>query len=78
VAGKLVGLAGRREDEEGNLGVAQNRQLVSFLQKPIPTLGERNLPTCRIFDSFQLNFASSHVFVFKKKNVFFFFFFLGQ
>lgn len=60
MAGELVGLAGRGKDEKGNFGVAEDGELVGFLQKPIPTLRERHLPTRRIFDSLQLHFPSSH------------------
>ena len=64
MAGELVGLAGGGEDDDGDLGVAENGQLISFLQNAIPTFREAHLPTCRIFNSLHLNFASSHFFFF--------------
>ena len=49
-AREIIELASTGEDDDSNLRVAQDRQLLSLLQQPIPPLGKRHLPARRIID----------------------------
>lgn len=49
-----------RKDDHGNLGVAQNRQFVGFLEEAIAPLREGDLPACCVLDPPHLNLPSHH------------------
>ena len=44
MAGVLISLAGGGEDEESNLGIAENGELKGLLHEAVPPLGEGDLP----------------------------------
>lgn len=59
-AGELVELPSRGEDDECDLGVAEDRQLEGLLEEAIPPLGERDLPARVILDPPHLGLPSHH------------------
>jgi len=58
--GELEEAAAAGEDDERDLGVAQQRQLVRLLEQPVPALGERHLPADLVLDPLQLHLAAPH------------------
>lgn len=58
---KLVELSSIGEDDESNFGIAQNGELISFLQNPISPFSEGDLPIDLVFYSLQLYSPSSHL-----------------
>lgn len=59
-AAELVELPSSGEDDESDLRIAENRELVSFLQEAVPTLGEGHLPVDLVLDPLQLYPSSPH------------------
>ncbi|KAL5988419.1 hypothetical protein ACLOJK_036183 [Asimina triloba] len=59
-AGEIVELAGAGEDNEADLGVAENRELLGFLQQPVAALRERHLPACGIVYATDHDLPPSH------------------
>lgn len=57
---KLVQLSSIGEDNEGNLSITKNRKLISFLQKPIPSLCKSHLPVDLVLYSLKLYSPSPH------------------
>ncbi|KAL6985743.1 hypothetical protein U1Q18_019116 [Sarracenia purpurea var. burkii] len=51
-----------REDEEANIDVAEDGELLSFLDQTALSLRERHMPTVLVLDSLQLNLPSPHFF----------------
>jgi hypothetical protein len=49
-AGEIVELAGAGEDDEADLGVAEDREFLRLLQKPVPPLRESHLPAGWVVD----------------------------
>lgn len=64
VSGKLEELPFGGEDDESDIGVAQDGDLVGFLEQPSPSLRESHLPTDLVLDPLQLNPPSSHLSLF--------------
>lgn len=60
--GAVVGdLAGAGEDEDGDLGVAEDADLPGLLDDPIPPLREGHLPIRRVLDPLDLDLPSTHL-----------------
>ncbi|RWW55010.1 hypothetical protein BHE74_00038385 [Ensete ventricosum] len=62
-AAELEQPAAAGEDDERDLGVAQDGQLVGLLEQPAPPLRERHLPVDLVLDPPQLDPPSPHVVV---------------
>lgn len=60
VSGVLVELALGGEDDGGDLGVAEDGDLVRLLQQSIPPLGERHLPVDLVLYPLQLHLPPPH------------------
>lgn len=60
-AGKVEELAAAGGDNEGNLGIAEHRELQSFVEQTAPSFREGHLPVYRVLDSLQYHFPSSHL-----------------
>lgn len=60
VTSKFRELAPAREDDESNLRIAEHRELVSFLEQTIPSLGECYLAVDFVLYSLQHHFSSPH------------------
>lgn len=60
VAGVLIEPAGRREDDESDLDVAEQRELEALLQQPIASLGEGHLPRRDVLDPLQFHLPPPH------------------
>lgn len=58
---ELIKLATVRKDDKGNFSITENRQFISFLQKPISSLSKCHLPVYFVLNSLQLNSPSSHL-----------------
>lgn len=58
--GKLVELAVGGEDDEADVGVAENRQLPCLLEQPRPALAEGDLPVDGVLDPPHLHLPTSH------------------
>ena len=59
--GELVErLSSWRENHKSHLGIAEHRELVSFLEQPVPALRKRNLPARSVLDSFHQGFSPHH------------------
>ena len=63
-AGKFIELSSGRENNERDLRIAENGELKSLLQQPVPPLGEGHLPACGVLYPFHLRFPSYHLFLF--------------
>jgi hypothetical protein len=61
VGGVLVELALGGEDDDGDLGVAEDGDLVRLLQQPVPALGEGHLPVYLVLYPLQLHLAAPHL-----------------
>ena len=59
-ATELVELAEVGDDNEGDLGVAEDGELVRLLEQAIPALGERHLPVDLVLDPLQLHPTPPH------------------
>lgn len=59
-AAEFVGLAARGEDDEADLGVAENSELAGFLEKAAPPLGKAHLAAGLVLDSPNLDLPPSH------------------
>ena len=59
-AAELEQPAAAGEDDERDLGVAQDGQLVGLLEQPAPPLRERHLPVDLVLDPPQLDPPSPH------------------
>lgn len=44
MAGELTTFPRRREDDKGDFGIAEDRELESLLEKPVSPFGECHLP----------------------------------
>lgn len=60
-AAELVELAAAGEDDERDLGVAENGQLVGLLEEAVAALGEGDLPVDLVLDALQLNSSPPHL-----------------
>lgn len=60
IARELIKPSFLRKDDHGDFGIAEDRELVSFLQQSGPALREGDLPARCVLNSPHLNFASSH------------------
>lgn len=63
-SGELEELPFGGEDDERDVSVAQNGDLMGFLEQPSPSLGESHLPTDLVLNPLQLNPPSSHLSLF--------------
>jgi hypothetical protein len=61
VGGVLIELALGGEDDDGDLGVAEDGDLVRLLEQPVPALGEGHLPVYLVLYPLQLHLASPHL-----------------
>lgn len=59
---KLKKLAGVGEDNNSNLGIAENGQFLSLLEQPSASFRECDLPAVCIFNPLDLNLPPTHVF----------------
>lgn len=59
-AGALEELSGGGEDDDGDLGIAENGKLLGFLEKPSSSFGESHLPGSRVVDLPYLDLLSRH------------------
>ena len=55
VVGVLVEAAAAGEDDEGDLGLAEHRELVRFLEEAVATLAEGDLPVGGVLDALDLD-----------------------
>lgn len=62
IGGVLEELSSSGEDDQSDLSVAENRDLMSFLQQSRPPLRERHLAVDLVLDPLQLNPTSPHFF----------------
>jgi hypothetical protein len=60
VSGVLVELPFRGEDDDGDLGVAEDGDLVRLLEQPVAALGEGDLPVYLVLYPLQLHLAATH------------------
>ena len=60
VRGVLVELPFRGEDDDGDLGVAEDGDLVRLLEQPAAALGEGHLPVYLVLYPLQLHLAPTH------------------
>ena len=60
VACKLVNLAGFGENDEGDFGIAEHGELLSFLKESSSPLAEGHLPMHAILDLLDLYFTMPH------------------
>lgn len=60
-AGELIKFSGGRENDNGDLGVAENGQFLGFFEEAIASLGEGDLPAIQILYLLHLYFPSSHL-----------------
>lgn len=58
--GEVVELAVRGEDDDADVGVAEDGELPGFLEQPGTALAEGHLPVHRVLDAPQLHLASRH------------------
>lgn len=49
------------EEDEGDLGVAEDGELVGLLEQAVPPLGERHLPADLVLDPLKHHLASPHL-----------------
>lgn len=54
-------LAGAGEHNNGNLGIAENGELVGLLEKPIPSFRVSHLAVGGVFYPLDLDLSSSHI-----------------
>lgn len=59
-AGELKKLPRAREDDESDLGVAEDSELVRLLEEPTPTFSKSHLSRGLVLDPANCNLASSH------------------
>lgn len=59
-ATELVELPPVGEDDQRDLSIAENRQLIGFLQQPISAFGECHLPVNLVLDPLQLHPSPTH------------------
>ena len=59
-AAELIEFATARENDESNLSVTENRELISFLEKTIPSLSKCHLPVNFVLYPLQLHSSSPH------------------
>lgn len=64
---ELIELATIGEDDESNLSITEDRELISLLEKAIPSLSECDLPIDFVLYSLQLYPPSSHLSFLLKK-----------
>lgn len=55
MVGVLIETATAREDNKGNLGIAEDGQFISFLEQTIPPLAEGDLAVSRVLDPLDLD-----------------------
>lgn len=60
-AGEFVELSPGREDNERDLGIAENGELERLLQQTVPPLRERHLPARGVLYPLHLRFPSHHL-----------------
>ena len=60
VCGVLIELALGGEDDDGDLGVAEDGDLVRLLEQPVPALGEGHLSVYLVLYPLQLHLAAPH------------------
>ena len=60
VGGVLVELPFRGEDDDGDLGVAEDGDLVRLLEQPVAALGEGHLTVYLVLYPLQLHLAATH------------------
>lgn len=61
-AAELEEAASAGEDDEGELGIAEDRELVSLLQQSVTPLCEGHLPVYLVLDPLQLHPPPPHLF----------------
>ena len=61
VVGVLVEAATTGEDDERDLGVAEDGQFIGFLEQPVPALAEGDLAARVVLDPLDLDLSSPHV-----------------
>ena len=49
------------EEDERDLGVAEDGELVGLLEQSVPALGEGHLPADLVLDPLQLHLAATHL-----------------
>lgn len=59
-AGEIIELAGAGENDEANLGIAEDGELLCLLQEPVPPLRESHLTAGRVVDPTDHNLPSPH------------------
>lgn len=60
---EFIELSSIGEDDESNFSITENRKLISFLQKPIPSFCKSHLPVDLVLYSLKLNSSSTHLLV---------------
>ena len=60
VRGVLIELPFRGEDDDSDLGIAEDGDLVSLLEQPVAALGEGHLPVYLVLYPLQLHLAATH------------------
>ena len=68
----FIELPGAGEDNQTNLGVAEDRQLFRLLKQPISSLRKRHLPARRVIDPSNHNLPSPHIDIRPRKTLKFF------
>lgn len=58
---ELVEAAARGEDDERDLGVAEDGELVRLLEQAVAALGEGHLPVYLVLNPLQLHLAATHL-----------------
>jgi hypothetical protein len=57
----LIEAAGAGEDHETNLGIAEDSELLGFLEDPVPPLREGHLPARRVVNPADHNLPPPHL-----------------